>query len=203
MLAKRLFGLNAETVEACLSHPFVQGIGDGTLPLETFKAYVAQDAFFLRSFARAYCVAAARAPNVACFEGLLTMAGGVLTELKLHREFAGTLSIDLDIVVPLPETLAYTDFLLKTAWHHDLPQTIAAMAPCMRLYAYLGQQLATGGVPNHRFTGWIRTYSSPEFEELAAVLDNLLDAYAEDTVEVRAAYAKAMRLELGFFEACA
>ena len=32
----------------------VRGLGDGTLPVDRFKAYVAQDAYFLEAFARAY-----------------------------------------------------------------------------------------------------------------------------------------------------
>jgi thiaminase/transcriptional activator TenA len=47
----------------------------------------------------------------------------------------------------------------------------------------------------------VNTYADPAFEELAATLERLLDRYAADTPAVRAAYARAVDLELGFFDA--
>ncbi|MGV2391364.1 MAG UNVERIFIED_CONTAM: hypothetical protein LVR29_34420 [Microcystis novacekii LVE1205-3] len=45
-------------------------------------------------------------------------------------------------VQPANATRRYTDFLLATAWMGDIGAIAVAMSPCMRLYAYLGQQLA-------------------------------------------------------------
>lgn len=202
MLSRSLFDENHPLVQACLDHPFVRGLGDGTLDGETFKGYVAQDAFFLKSFGRAYCVAAARAPDQESFGTLLRMANGVLEELKLHRACSAELGIDLDRVEPLPATLAYTDFLGKSAWHDGFAVTLAAMVPCMRLYAFLGRQLAANGLPEHAYRAWIKTYSSPEFEDLAKTLEDLLDATRGDSPRVRGAYHRAMELELAFFEGC-
>ena len=55
-----LWQANQDLSEACLQHPFVRGIADGSLPQNSFAYYVAQDAFFLGTFARAYSIAAAR-----------------------------------------------------------------------------------------------------------------------------------------------
>jgi thiaminase/transcriptional activator TenA len=187
----------------CLEHDFVAGLGDGSLDPDRFRRYVAQDAYFLRTFARAYAVCAARAPDETTIRSFLDLSGGALDELNLHASYARTLGIDLSIVTPLDATLAYTDFLTKTAWHAGLPETIAAMTPCMRLYAWLGAELAKEGVSDHAYSDWIRTYSDPEFEKLAVVLEDLLDRHCEDTEAVRAAYTKAMELEYAFFDAFA
>jgi thiaminase (transcriptional activator TenA) len=37
---------------AILHHPFVRGLGDGSLNYECFKFYVVQDALYLREFLR-------------------------------------------------------------------------------------------------------------------------------------------------------
>src|SRR5437870_975053 len=42
---------------------FARGVADGSLPADCFKAYVAQDAFILEAFARAYALALARSPD--------------------------------------------------------------------------------------------------------------------------------------------
>ena len=53
-LSHQLWQASAALAQACLDHPFVQGIGDGSLSRSRFAGYVGQDAFYLRAFARAY-----------------------------------------------------------------------------------------------------------------------------------------------------
>ncbi|QIN77553.1 hypothetical protein GBA65_02440 [Rubrobacter marinus] len=71
-LSKALWEENAGFARASLEHRFVRGLGDGSLPLGSFRAYVAQDAFFLESFARAYALALAHSPDG---EGMREFAG--------------------------------------------------------------------------------------------------------------------------------
>jgi thiaminase (transcriptional activator TenA) len=76
------------------------------------------------------------------------------------------------------------------------------MTPCMRLYAHLGQSLAVEGVAaDSSYGSWVTAYADPAFGILADQLEALLDAHATDTPAVRAAYSRAMRLELAFFDA--
>ena len=60
-LAKTLWEENTHLAWATLEHRFVRGFGDGDLPLGRFQEYVAQDAFFLEAFARAYALTLALA----------------------------------------------------------------------------------------------------------------------------------------------
>ncbi|MGH3090445.1 MAG: TenA family protein [Rubrobacteraceae bacterium] len=201
-LAKTLWQENEDLARASLEHPFVRGIGDGTLPRTSFEYYVAQDAFFLEAFARAYALALAHSPDREGLSSFSNLISGVMEELELHAGYAKKWSVDLSEVEPGDATLAYTNFLLSTAALEGVGQTCAAMTPCMRLYAYLGRSLAQNGVSeDNPYTEWVETYSDPEFEELAKTLETLLDRYAEDTPSVRRAYRRAMRLEVGFFEA--
>ena len=76
------------------------------------------------------------------------------------------------------------------------------MTPCMRLYAHLGQSLAVEGVAaDSAYGSWVTAYADPAFGILADQLEALLDAHADDTPAVRAAYGRAMRLEVAFFDA--
>ena len=69
---------------------------------------------------------------------------------------------------------------------------LAAMAPCTRLYGYLGCQLARrqraaggghsgggggggGGLAKHPYAHWIRTYSSPAYLRLPAAKERIID----------------------------
>lgn len=67
-----------------------------------------------------------------------------------------------------PATRDYVDFLLETATTCDsVAEVLAAMTPCMRLYAFIGQSIraAIGGVPDerHPYSRWIASYCADEF----------------------------------------
>jgi thiaminase/transcriptional activator TenA len=198
-LAADLWAGNADLAGAALRHPFVTGIADGSLPRERFAGYVAQDAFFLESFARAYALGVAHSPDRSTLDAFADLLAGVREELRLHASYAARWGIDLAAVQPLPATLAYTDFLLATASLGGGGPTCAAMTPCMRLYAHLGQSLA--GSDAGPYAEWVTTYADPGFEELAGTLERLLDATGTDGPLVRQAYRRAMQLEVGFFDA--
>lgn len=200
-LADKLWQDNLDLADACLNSTFVQGIGDGTLPKPKFSYYVGQDAFFLEAFARAYSIAAAKAPDWSGFNVFHDLAGGVLEELKLHQNYAKQWGVDLQAIEPGAATRRYTDFLLATAWSQSVGLTAAAMLPCMRLYAFLGQTLAANGIPEHLYADWIRTYSSDAFEPLAQQLAALANQYATLTPLVQSTYRYAMQCELDFFVA--
>jgi thiaminase (transcriptional activator TenA) len=200
-LSARLWQANNDLACAARAHPFVRGLGDGSLPRTAFAAYVAQDAYFLEAFARAYALALAHAPDRAALYDFAQLLQGVLDELKLHATYAAGWGIDLTRVVPIAATLAYTDFLLHTAALRSVGETCAAMTPCMRLYAFLGQSLAAAGIaPDNPYAEWVGTYASSEFEVLAHTLERLLDTYATEA-HAGEPYRRAMQLELAFFEA--
>jgi thiaminase/transcriptional activator TenA len=203
-LAAMLWTANADLARACLEDAFVRGVADGSLPIECFRAYVAQDACFLEAFARGYALALAHSPDRHGLEKFVELIRGVVDELRLHAAYAARWQVDLARAVPAAATLAYTDFLLATASLQGVGATCAAMTPCMRLYAYLGQRLASGGhgvLPGTPYQAWIDTYAAAEFEVLASTLEGLLDRYATDTPLIRGAYRRAMQLELAFFQA--
>lgn len=200
-LARSLWQENCTTAAAALAHPFIRDIADGSLPNRTFSAYVAQDAFFLDAYARAYGLAMSRSAER---ETLLAFAGliaGVRDELVLHDDYAQEWGVDVNNVAPTETTMVYTNFLLATAATGSVGLICAAMAPCMRLYAHLGQELARiGAEPDNPYLDWIRTYSGTEFELLAQSLERLLDKHCTGEPVERAIYRQAMNLELRFFD---
>lgn len=201
-LSRRLWRENRDLALACLEHAFVRRLGDGSLPAPSFARYVAQDAFFLEAFFRAYALAAARAENrhdiAVVFYHLM---GGALDELAMHTQSAADRGIDLEPVTPLPATTTYVDLLMTTAWNRGLDEIVAVMTPCMTLYSFLGQRLATNCHEGHPYRRWIDAYSGDEMTELAGRLEKLLDELADDTAEVHRLYRRAMECEVGFFDA--
>ena len=202
-ISDELWSANQDLAKACLEHPFVQGIADGSLEQRKFAYYVGQDAFFLEAFARAYSIAAAKAPSWEGFTIFHDLAAGVLQELQLHENYALKWEVDLRSVKPGMATRRYTDFLLAIAWGQDIGLTAAAMSPCMRLYSFLGTQLARGEirVSDRPYQDWIQTYSGSDFQPLVKQLESLVENYATNSVSVDSTYRYAMLCEYEFFQA--
>jgi thiaminase/transcriptional activator TenA len=198
-MSAELWADSSVVAAAALAHPFVAGIADGTLPRRAFATFIAQDAYFLEAFARAYALALSRSPDTATLLTFADLIGGVRDELLLHSDYAARWSIDMAGIRPLPATLAYTEFLLATAATAGIDVVCAAMIPCLRLYAWLGSSLDSEAAGP--YAEWVRTYADPQFESLAAGLESLLDALAMDRGALRTAYRRAMDLEVAFFDA--
>jgi thiaminase/transcriptional activator TenA len=198
--ASELWRRNRDLAQACLEHPFVQGIASGELALERFRVYVGQDACFLEAFVRAYALALARCPDREGLEVFKDLLVGGFEELRLHQGYAERWGISLS-PEPLSATTAYCDFLLRVASLDPVGHTVAAMTPCMRLYAFLGQQLAPKLDPESPYREWVETYSSDGVEALASRLEELLDRYGGEPERLATLYRRAMELELAFFRA--
>jgi thiaminase/transcriptional activator TenA len=192
-------------------HPFVRGIGDGTLDHERFRHYVCQDYLFLIDYARLLALGAARAPALGEMTRFAALAQGILeTEMELHRSFAaewGVSTADLERERPTPTTRAYVDFLLRTATLGDYAELVAALLPCMWGYREVGVRLAERGRPEERrYADWIDMYAGEEFGELAAWCRALTDRAADEAgpggrERMRAAFVESSRHELAFWEA--
>ena len=164
---------NQVLAQAALAHPFVQGIASGELPRATFAYYVGQDAAFLDAFCRAYALALAKSPDEDGLIGFRELLDAAADELRLHQGYAARWGVDLH-PVPDAATAAYTNFLLAVSALEPVGHIAAAMTPCMRLYAYLGQQLAAQTKPESSYREWVMMYSSEQFEALARRLEVLL-----------------------------
>ena len=198
MLADLLWHNDRDLADACLVHPFVRGLADGSLPTPRYRDYVAQDAFFLRAFRGAYALAGSRCTDAAGKQLYAQLAQGVDDELRLHRQQAERLGIDVSRVVPSDATLAYTEFLTATAATRPEPCAAAAMLPCLRLYAWLGERLLPQLAPSSPFGDWVRTYADPGFGSLWRALAERLEGAERHGMardELAALHRRAIHLE--------
>ena len=168
--AAELRAAGDELFEAQHAHPFVRGIGDGTLDERRFRFYIQQDYLFLIDYGRTLSYAAARSPRLEWMRRFAALAASTLdAEMELHRGLARDWDVSLAAVEPAPATAAYTDFLLRVAATGEFTELAAALLPCMAGYAEIGDRLAAAGLPRHAgYAAWISTYADPEFQALAA-----------------------------------
>ena len=197
--------------DAILAHPFVTGVGDGTLPTEKFRYYVVQDYAYLIDYSRALALASARAPrldDMSWFAGLLDETLNV--EMALHRSYCeefGITAQELEATVAAPATLAYTSFLLKTAHQGSFGELVASLLPCQWGYWEIGNHLAKRGLPQTAplYARWIEMYTSEEFSALAHHIRDMADriggeAGPAELAAMGQAYITSVRLEHQFWD---
>ncbi|PSC75207.1 thiamine biosynthetic bifunctional enzyme chloroplastic isoform D [Micractinium conductrix] len=171
-------------VLGALHHPFVRALGSGSLPREAFQSYIAEDSFFLRSFAEGYAAAIKRcSPQQGHLQAALKeLLAGVEQELQLHDGYAAEWGVELSVhQQPNPATKAYVEWVHTVAANpkQGVAGIVSAMVPCLRLYAYLACQLAQAfPEEEHEYTEWVRSYSSPEYLRLPARAEAILDETA-------------------------
>ena len=189
-------------------HPFVCGIGEGSLDPAKFRHYIRQDYLFLIDYARLLALGCARAPRLDEMSRFAQLAAAVLgSEMELHRSYAGEWEIstaELEAERPTATTRAYTDFLLRTATLADYGELAAALLPCMWGYHELATRLAKRGRPsNELYARWIGEYAGAEFAELTTWCKALTNTAAEtsDHRRMTSAFLTSSRYELAFWNA--
>ncbi len=136
---------------AYVCHPFVQGLGDGTLPRAAFLRYLVQDYVFLVHFARAWALAVVKADTLDEMRAAAATVDALVNhEMALHVRTcaaAGITEAELASAEEAPGNLAYTRYVLEAGFSGDFLDLMAALAPCVLGYGEIGARLAGQAQP--------------------------------------------------------
>ena len=170
-----LWTAGAEIYTRVREHPFLTGLSDGSLPHAAFRHFVVQDAHYLRGYARALALLAARAPSeVDTVMFAQHAAGAIAAEQDMHAELADALGLasgEAPAIPVTPTTSAYTSYLLATCHGGSFAEGLGAVLPCYWIYARVGEALLEGSSPDPLYARWIAMYGGEEFQ---AVVDAVL-----------------------------
>ena len=198
-LSQQLWQDNLDLAQACLEHPFLRGLADGSLSEERYALFAQQDHFYLDAYARSYAFGVIHSPDWQTRRQFGQLLAGILSEGTLHEKTAPELGVSLDDVQPLPAAREYTDFLLATAATGTIGEHLAAMAPCARLYGWLGQRLADAP-HDDRYAFWIGMYSGRDYLSKVDTVEQLLDRHGDPDGREAVRFRTAMQLEYNFFD---
>ena len=192
-------------------HPFVTGIGDGSLPLENFQYYMRQDYIFLVDFCRAISLTVAKTSTVEDMGWFARLLHETLnTEMALHVSFCADFGIteeELRATEASPTTLAYTNHLVQTAYSGGAGEAAAAILPCSWGYCEIGNMLASRATsPEPLYGRWIEMYDSAEFVELADWLRGFVDRMALESgaqgmAQMERIFTRSSQFEYMFWDA--
>ena len=210
-VTQRLYEAAKPIWQACHDHPFVKGIGDGTLDREKFQYFLLQDYLYLFDYAKVFAwgVVKARDPELMRFfsANVDAILGG---EMKTHRAYMARLGITEEQVFqvkPALPNLSYTSYMLSAGAAGGPAGIGASILACSWGYAEVGAPLAQiPGAADHPFYGeWVRGYSSQEYQDTNDALVTRMDALAEGCTEeeyqrLEDIFVACSRYELGFWE---
>ncbi|MFD1064673.1 thiaminase II [Oceanobacillus locisalsi] len=187
-------------------HPFVQGIGNGTLDIEAFKFYMCQDYKYLIEYSKVIAMGTVLAKDLDTMSGFAKSLDETLNfEMDLHRQYAERLGISkeaLEATVPGPVTLAYSSNMLAEAQKGSLASLIAAILPCAWSYYEIGLELAKkpGALEHEQYGEWVKMYSSDEFGSIGKWLIEKLDELAKGCTEAELDDLEAIFLNTSRYE---
>ena len=197
--------------EAMMRHPFVMGIGDGSLSEDRFRHFMTQDYLYLIDYARCLAMGAVKAPDLETMGWFASAVDHILnTEMELHRAYCARLGItseELETTEHAPTTYSYTSYLLRVAQIGSFGELIASLVPCMWGYWKVGEMLAARGEPESapHYVEWIRMYAGEESKTVAlesrAICDRVAEtAGSQERLAMREAYLTCMRYERDFWQ---
>ncbi|KAJ0387462.1 hypothetical protein COL922a_002285 [Colletotrichum nupharicola] len=192
-------------------HPFVMAMGDGTLPLESFKKYLIQDYLYLVHFARANSLASYKAKNIADISAGASIVSHIAREMSLHIDYCKGFGITVPEIEATEEhqaCTAYTRYVLDVGQSEDWIALQMALAPCLLGYGAVAKQLH-GDVKTKRddntYWKWIENYVADDYVQAVKTGSELIERHAvlqspssiERLIKI---FIHGTKMEIGFWE---
>lgn len=193
-----------------MAHPFLTSLTAGSLPDDVFLGYLVQGCLYLREYARALAVLAAKAPRPAwtAFLGRCVHEAA-LEEDTFHKEFMAYYRTSVEQETQRtrlsPYSQLYASFILATTHERPFYEGLAAVLPCFLLYLEMGKCLLAKGSPHPLYQRFIDRFSGADYEALSLEVCAIMDAAAAELGEaqrkrVADIFTHCCRMELLFFE---
>lgn len=192
--------------QSILEMPFITEMANGSLPMEKFQFYMAQDAIYLEHFGKALSMIAAKsrdAEHALAFNRFASEA--IQAELYLHNSYFTDFEIN-DRGVAEPACHHYIHYLKSTVALDSVEIGLAAVLPCFWIYKKVGDYIyANSKLEGNPYRKWIEMYAGEEFGESVKKAIEICDQVADNTTdEIRnlmtEAFITASRLEFDFWD---
>ncbi|PBK64591.1 hypothetical protein ARMSODRAFT_469137 [Armillaria solidipes] len=201
-----------------VEHDFVKRLAQGVLAREYFVHFVKQDYHYLKYYARAYGLLAAKSTTFPAIESATRTILNVLHEIGTHTAFCARFGVTADELESTEEstaTMAYGGYLLDIGLQGDRIKLLMALLACLLGYGEVGlwikKEAAKPGslakLEGNPYLHWIEDYSGPEYQnavrlgmetiEACAMADPPSPARYKDWCEV---WRKCTKLEKGFWD---
>lgn len=170
---------DAKVWQDYINHPFVKGLGDGTLPRASYVHYLIQDYVFLIHFSRAWALAAVKSSTLSEMKtASATLNALVNHEMQLHVETCAREGISEETLFAAteePENMVYTRFVMDIGLRGDFLDLMAALAPCVFGYGEIGLNLGPEVKQENPYHDWIMTYFDAEYQDVCTNIATMIE----------------------------
>ncbi|EED20560.1 thiamin biosynthesis protein (Thi-4), putative [Talaromyces stipitatus ATCC 10500] len=195
-------------------HPFVEGLGNGSLPVKNFKDYLVQDYLYLVHFARSNALASYKARTMESIAASARIVLHINTETALHIDYCSSFGLTREEMEATPEKqacVAYSRYILDIGQSEDWLALQMALAPCLIGYGAIARRLyddddhTVKGEENNRYWKWIENYVAEDYVTAVKTGSVLLEEHmhqvspsrVEELVQI---FKRATELEIGFWD---
>lgn len=187
--SERFYELAMPVWERYFDHPFVKGIGDGTLPIEKFRYYMIQDHKYLMQYAKVFALGLLKSTDEADMRMYSDLIVATLdTENAVHQAYLTELGVTREMIEGTPMALnnkSYTDYMIARSTKGSLPEISVAVLACSWSYKVIGDHLESmpGAHDNPFYSRWIDMYTSEGYRKANDEMIALVDRYCEGLPE--------------------
>ena len=211
-LTQRLYRAARPVWEGYHTHPFVTGLGDGTLPVEKFRFFMLQDYLYLWEYAKVFALGVVKADTPELMRFFAENVSGILDgEMDIHRAYMARLGVteaQAAAARPALPNRSYTSYMLAQANAGGPAEILASILACSWSYAEIAAELVKNhpAAADHPLYGeWVAGYTSEDYVNTNAALIERLDALTEGFPEERLArlediFVTCSRYEAGFWD---
>ncbi len=193
--------------EMTVAHPFVEELGNGTLPPEKFRTYFEQDHLFLKDWIALMTSGVAKAPD---FDHARPLAAFVHLALAgeegLFQQYFQETGLSQDDILdlrPLPTCFGYSNFLKRIADEGTFQEIITTLLGIEWPYLDWGKQLAAQGKRpgNTYYQTWIDIHAGVELDDFVTWMRHVLDGdMVSDASRLKEIFTYTLRYEYLFWE---
>ncbi len=200
---------HAAAWERVVTHPLVQELGDGTLPINKFRSYFVQDYIFVKDLVAVMGLMIAKSPDLGSasapinqfLEGVLNPENDLfvraLNELNATEE-------ELTAAVASPATQGFVDFLVRVGHEGTFDEIATVLYITEGTYLdWASRLIEADRVPDNRFyREWIDLHGPEALGDIVDWLAKHLDAIPPDRRSERTDWLvrTALSYELMFWE---
>ncbi|KAJ5724628.1 hypothetical protein N7493_006356 [Penicillium malachiteum] len=192
-------------------HEFVEGLGQGSLPLDRFKEYLVQDYLYLVQFARSNALASYKSKSMDSIAASAQIVLHIQREMALHLDYCASFGLSKEDMEAHPETIActaYSRYILDVGQSEDWLALQMALAPCLIGYGAIAGRLFSEEKTlreGNRYWKWIENYVADDYAEAVRLGSALLEEHVhkvspsrmEDLIKI---FVRATELEISFWD---
>ncbi len=203
---QQIWKTSGRIYRSILGLEFISDLADGSLDMEIFSRYIAQDEIYLGNYYRNMFALADMMDDKADKELFLSFAqSGMEGEKAMHELLIEKHGMDVN-VKPSVVTTGYNKLIQSAIDTGNKYYALAVMLPCMWIYNRVGLDiLERSQLENNPYKDWILEYGNEEFStgvnRVLDIIDNWAMEVDQDTLqEMNRLYLLAALYEYAFWD---